>query len=129
MKSIDSKEKVLSIAKNELMIECVGGEVNHYKFLCVHPRNDNYVILMNFCERPVRFYYQDLINRFFTKDKRESPRLQSWDESASMLFLILDISDYGISRNTSDRLAEIRTRPQRRQTGAQLCKFLTQNSR
>ena len=64
-----------------------------------------------------------------TKDKRESPRLQSWDESASMFFLILDISDYGISRNTSDRLAEIRTRPQRRQTGAQLCKFLTQNSR
>lgn len=65
----------------------------------------------------------------FTKDKRESPRLQSLDESASMFFLILDISDYGISRNTSDRLAEIRTRPQRRQTGAQLCKFLTQNSR
>lgn len=65
MKSIDSKEKVLSIAKNELMIECVRGEVNHYKFLCVHPRNNNYVILMNFCERPVRFYYQDLINRFF----------------------------------------------------------------
>lgn len=63
------------------------------------------------------------------EDKRESPRLQSWDESASMFFLILDISDYGISRNTSDRLAEIRTRPQRRQTGAQLCKFLTQNSR
>ena len=45
------------------------------------------------------------------KDKRESPRLQSWDESASMFFLILDISDYGISRNASDRLAEIRTRP------------------
>ena len=64
-----------------------------------------------------------------TKDKRESPRLQSWDESALMFFLILDISDYGISRDTSDRLAEIRTRPQRRQTGAQLCKFLTQNSR
>ena len=66
MKTIDSKEKVLSIAKNELMIECVRGEVNYYKFLCVHPRNDNYVILMNFCERPVRFYYQDLIDRFFT---------------------------------------------------------------
>ena len=50
-----------------------------------------------------------------TKDTRESSRLQSWDESASMFFLILDISDYGISRNTSDRLAEIRTRPQSRQ--------------
>ena len=49
--------------------------------------------------------------KIFTKDKRESPRLQSWDESASMFFLILDISDYGISRNASDRLAEIRTRP------------------
>lgn len=47
-----------------------------------------------------------------TKDKRESPRLKSWDESASMFFLILDISDYDISRNTSDRLAEIRPRPQ-----------------
>lgn len=66
MKTIDSKEKVLSIAKNELMIECVKGEVNHYKFLCVHPRNNNYVILMNFCEMPVRFYYQDIIDRFFT---------------------------------------------------------------
>ena len=71
----------------------------------------------------------NLSDEAFTKDKRESPRLKSWDESASMFFLILDISDYGISRNTSDRLAEIRTRPQRRQTGAQLCKFLTQNSR
>lgn len=68
-------------------------------------------------------------DKSITKDKRESPRLQSWDESALMFFLILDISDYGISRDTSDRLAEIRTRPQRRQTGAQLCKFLTQNSR
>lgn len=62
--------------------------------------------------------YQTIIDFFqtnkgeeFTEDKRESPRLQSWDESASMFFLILDISDYGISRNASDRLAEIRTRP------------------
>lgn len=52
-----------------------------------------------------------VLSNVFTKDKRESPRLQSWDESASMFFLILDISDYGISRNASDRLAEIRTRP------------------
>lgn len=66
MKNINSKEEVLSIAKNELMIECVRGKVNRYKFLCVHPRNDNYVILMNFCELPVRFYYQNLIDRFFT---------------------------------------------------------------
>ena len=55
--------------------------------------------------------YLQVSKAFITKDKRESPRLQSWDESASMFFLILDISDYGISRNASDRLAEIRTRP------------------
>ena len=58
-----------------------------------------------------RRYGNDIHTRKFTEDKRESPRLQSWDESASMFFLILDISDYGISRNASDRLAEIRTRP------------------
>lgn len=57
-------------------------------------------------ERKAQTFFHEL-----TKDKRESPRLQSWDESASMFFLILDISDYGISRNASDRLAEIRTRP------------------
>ena len=55
--------------------------------------------------------YELMPDNDITKDKRESPRLQSWDESASMFFLILDISDYGISRNASDRLAEIRTRP------------------
>ena len=54
---------------------------------------------------------EHIYHQILLEDKRESPRLQSWDESASMFFLILDISDYGISRNASDRLAEIRTRP------------------
>ena len=42
-----------------------------------------------------------------TKDKRESPRLKPWAESGLMVFLILDISDYGISRNATNRLAKV----------------------
>lgn len=41
------------------------------------------------------------------EDKRESPRLKPWDESDLTAFLIFDVSNYGISRNASDRLAEI----------------------
>lgn len=38
---------------------------NYYRFLCFHPRNTNYVILLNHCEEPVRFYVQHLIDRFY----------------------------------------------------------------
>lgn len=45
--------------------ECSCGKVNYYRFLCFHPRNTNYVILLNHCEEPVRFYVQHLIDRFY----------------------------------------------------------------
>ena len=41
---------------DETLIECSVGVVNYYRFLCFHPRNTNYVILLNHCEEPVRFY-------------------------------------------------------------------------
>lgn len=50
---------------DEPLIECVAGTVNYYRFLCFHPRNDNYVILLNHCEEPVRFYYQYIIDKFY----------------------------------------------------------------
>lgn len=50
---------------DEPLIECVCGKVNYYRFLCFHPRNNNYVILLNNCEEPVRFYYQNIIDRFY----------------------------------------------------------------
>ena len=39
---------------------------NAYRFLCFHPRNTNYVILLNHCEEPERFFIQNLIDRFYT---------------------------------------------------------------
>lgn len=51
---------------DENLIECTEGEVRYYKFLCFHPRNEKYVILLNCYEQPVRFYYQDIIKKFFT---------------------------------------------------------------
>lgn len=66
MKPISNKENIKNLKTDDRLIECYRGDVNYYRFLCIHPHNENYVILMNFCEIPVRFYYQDLINRFFT---------------------------------------------------------------
>jgi 3'-phosphoadenosine 5'-phosphosulfate sulfotransferase (PAPS reductase)/FAD synthetase len=37
-----------------------------YPLLCFHPRNTNYVILLNHCEEPERFFIQNLIDRFYT---------------------------------------------------------------
>lgn len=44
----------------------LGGSLHWiFQFLCFHPRNTNYVILLNHCEEPERFYVQHLIDRFY----------------------------------------------------------------
>jgi hypothetical protein len=65
MKPILNYEQVKELKVDEPLIECYAGVVNYYRFLCFHPRNTNYVILLNHCEEPVRFYYQNLIDRFY----------------------------------------------------------------
>lgn len=65
MKPILNYEQVKALKVDEPLIECYAGVVNYYRFLCFHPRNTNYVILLNHCEEPVRFYYQNLIDRFY----------------------------------------------------------------
>lgn len=64
MKPILNIEDVNKLKVDEKLIECISGKVNYYRFLCFHPRNPNYVILLNGCEEPVRFYYKSLIDRF-----------------------------------------------------------------
>lgn len=66
MKPILNIEYINKLKTDEKLIECILGKVNYYRFLCIHPRNPNYVILLNYCEEPVRFYYKNLIDRFFT---------------------------------------------------------------
>lgn len=66
MNPILTTENIKKLKLDERLVECSSGNVNYYRFLCVHPRNSNYVILLNCCEEPVRFYYKNLIDRFFT---------------------------------------------------------------
>lgn len=65
MKPILNCEQLKELTLGEPLIECSAGIVNYYRFLCFHPRNDKYVILLNHCEEPVRFYYQHIIDRFY----------------------------------------------------------------
>lgn len=66
MKPILNTEDIRKLKTDERLIECLNGEVNDYKFLCLHPRNPNYVILLNCREQPVRFYINNVIGRFYT---------------------------------------------------------------
>jgi len=66
MKPILNIEDVNKLKMDEKLIECIAGKVNYYRFLCFHPRNSNFVILLDHGEEPVRFYCKNLIGRFFT---------------------------------------------------------------
>ena len=66
MKPILNTEDIRKLKPDERLIECSSGKVNYYRFLCFHPRNTNYVILLNHCEEPERFFIQNLIDRFYT---------------------------------------------------------------
>lgn len=56
MKPILNTEDIRKLKTDERLIECSCGKVNYYRFLCFHPRNTNYVILLNHCEEPERFF-------------------------------------------------------------------------
>lgn len=66
MRPIRNIEDIENLREDEKLIECLNGEVNYYRFLCFHPRNDEYVILLNHCEQPVRFHVRSIIGRFCT---------------------------------------------------------------
>lgn len=66
MKPILNLEDIKKLKTDEKLIECLNGEVNYYRFLCVHPRNDKYVILLNHSEEPKRFYVESVMARFYT---------------------------------------------------------------
>lgn len=67
MKPIRDIKDIENLKTDEKLIEfCLNGKVNYYRFLCFHPRNKNYVILLNHCEDPERFYVKRIIDRFYT---------------------------------------------------------------
>lgn len=66
MNPILTTEDIKKLKTDERLVECSSGKVSYYRFLCFHPRNPNYVILLDCCEEPVRVYCKNLIDRFFT---------------------------------------------------------------
>ena len=66
MKRIRNAEEVRGLKPNQRLIKLSSGKVEYYYILCVHPHNDKYVILMNSCEEPKRFYYTNIIDNFAT---------------------------------------------------------------
>lgn len=65
MKPILDFEDIKKLKADEKLIECLNGEVKHYRFLCLHPRNPDYVILLNSCEEPERVHYRYFIEHFY----------------------------------------------------------------
>lgn len=67
MKPIRDIKDIENLKTNKKLVElCLNGKVNYYRFLCIHPRNENYVILLNHCEEPEMFYVKSIIDRFYT---------------------------------------------------------------
>lgn len=66
MKPISNIKDIRKLKTDERLIECYCGKVNYYRFLCFHPRNTKYVILLNQYENPERFFVQHIIDRFYT---------------------------------------------------------------
>lgn len=66
MKRIKDIKEVRSLKPDQRLIRFSKGKVEYYYFLCVHPHNDKYVILMNGCEEPERFYHTQIIDYFAT---------------------------------------------------------------
>lgn len=66
MKRIRNAEEVRGLKPNQRLIKLSSGKVEYYYFLCVHPHNDKYVILVNSCEEPERFYHTNIIDNFAT---------------------------------------------------------------
>lgn len=67
MKPIRDIKDIENLKTDEKLVElCLNGKVNYYRFLCFHPRNENYVILLNHCEEPERFHVKSIIGLFYT---------------------------------------------------------------
>ena len=80
MKRIENIEEIRNLKPEQELIRLCCDDVKYYTFLCVHPHNDKYVILINkWTERPERFYFQDLVEAFamnYTNDDIISYRLK-----------------------------------------------------
>lgn len=66
MKAILNLEDIENLKADDKLIELRNGEASYYRFLCFHPRNRNYVILLNLCEQPVRRFCPDMFGQFYT---------------------------------------------------------------
>lgn len=66
MTPISNIEQIEKLKTNERLVRCYLGNVEYYSFLCFHPENRNYVILLDHCKQPVRFIVDELISYFFT---------------------------------------------------------------
>ena len=67
MKAIQNYEDIENLKADDKLVELWNGDANYYRFLCFHPRNRNYVILLNFCEQPVRRFCPDMFGKFYTE--------------------------------------------------------------
>lgn len=67
MKRISNIKQIEKLKTDEKLVRCYLGNIEYYRFLYFHPRNKNYVILLDHCEHPVRFHIDELISYFFTE--------------------------------------------------------------
>ena len=68
MKPILNTEDIRKLKTDERLIECSCGKVNYYRFLCFHPRNTNYVILLNHCEDIIDGWCCQLCGVYFEEE-------------------------------------------------------------
>ena len=66
MKAIRNSKDIEILKTDDRLVELIRGKANFYHFLCFHPRNQNYVILLDCCDQPVRFYIPTMVDRFYT---------------------------------------------------------------
>lgn len=66
MTPISNIEQIEKLKTDQKLVRCWLGNIEYYRFLYFHPRNRNYVILLDHCEQPVRFHVNELIGYFFT---------------------------------------------------------------
>ena len=100
MKAIRNSEDIKNLKTDDRLVELIQGKANFYRFLCFHPRNQNYVILLDCCEQPVRFYCSIIIDRFYTDvterdviNYRKSYVLKKLDEFEQALSMLGDKSN------------------------------------
>lgn len=100
MKTIRNIEDIRNLKTDDRLVELIQGKVNFYRFLCFHPRNQNYVILLDCCEQPIRFYAPLMADRFYTDftdrdiiNYRKDYALKKLDEFEHALSMLGDKSN------------------------------------